>query len=93
MPVIAMFLKNTKEKATQGIYVRMKAINGLPEAQNLLFVPRRDMPHADKQLFGGRMNQAIIDMWKEDIDQLALELPQKHKNLFFQLPKEHFRIS
>lgn len=36
------------------------------------------------------MNQGIIDKWKEDIDQLALELPQKHKNLFFQLPKTHF---
>lgn len=48
------------------------------------------MPHAGKQLFGGRMNQAIIDKWREDIDQLALELPLKHKNLFFQLPKKHF---
>jgi hypothetical protein len=26
--------------------------------------------------------------WKEDIEQLALELPKLHKNLFFQMKKK-----
>ena len=28
--------------------------------------------------------------WKEDLDQMAAELPQKHKNLFFQLARPDF---
>ena len=32
-----------------------------------------------------------IQKWQEDIDYLASELPQRHKNLFFQLPETDFK--
>jgi hypothetical protein len=37
------------------------------------------------------MNNMRLDKWTEDIEQLALELPQGHKNLFFNLNKDDFQ--
>ncbi len=36
------------------------------------------------------MNNTRIHKWTEDIDLLAFELPQKHRNLFFHLKKKDF---
>ena len=36
------------------------------------------------------MSNIRLDKWTEDIDQLALELPKRHKNLFFRLKKKDF---
>lgn len=36
------------------------------------------------------MRNTRITMWEEDLDQLYLELPQRHKKLFFQLKRKSF---
>jgi hypothetical protein len=36
------------------------------------------------------MGNIRVDKWTEDIDQLALELPRNHRNLFFHLKKRDF---
>lgn len=37
------------------------------------------------------MNNKRLDKWTEDLEQLALELPQGHKNLFFNMNKDDFQ--
>jgi len=39
---------------------------------------------------GGKMTNNWLTNWKEDLDQLAMELPRRHKNLFFACEHKNF---
>jgi len=39
---------------------------------------------------GGKMTNNWLANWKEDLDQLAFELPRRHKNLFFACEQKNF---
>lgn len=44
----------------------------------------------DKKIIENRDSGLMIGHWLEDLDYLAKELPERHKNLFFQLKEEEF---
>jgi hypothetical protein len=54
---------------------------------SLLMIPAVAMP--DDELLGTRPETAD-SLWVEDLDYLARELPDRHKNLFFNLPEAEF---